>query len=326
MQHPEPAFAELNAGYNHVFRAQRLSLGLVAPIERYPSSRAPTMQGHLAQVQLAERLGFSALWLRDVPFDVPAFGDAGQLYDPWVYLGFLAASTSQIALGVSSIVLPLRHPVHVAKAAASVDQLSGGRLILGIASGDRPIEYPAMNLSFGDRGQRFRESYASIRALAQTRPRFSNAAGSLDGGVDLLPKPTGARLPLLVTGGSQQDPAWIAEHGDGWMLYPRDVASQGQIIGGWRERVAAFHAHGKPVMQPLYLDLLQDPEAPATPIHLGFRTGSQALLAYLQALQQVGVNHVALNLRFNQADIPTTLNRLADEVLPHFPPKESPCP
>lgn len=178
MHAADPRFRTLNPAYNRVFRPGVLSLGLVVPIERYPASRAPTMHAHLERVQLAEALGFSSIWLRDVPFDVPAFGDAGQLYDPWVYLGFLAAKTQRIALGVSSIILPLRHPAHVAKAAASVDQLSSGRLLLGIASGDRPSEYPAMNLSYSDRGQRFRDSYAYIRAVGQSRPSFANALAS----------------------------------------------------------------------------------------------------------------------------------------------------
>jgi len=50
-------------------------------------------------------------------------------------------------------------PAHVAKAAASVDVLSGGRLLLGVASGDRPEEYPALYLPFADRGERFRDSF-----------------------------------------------------------------------------------------------------------------------------------------------------------------------
>ena len=90
----------------------------------------------------------AALWLRDVPFNVPSFGDAGQLFDPFVYLGYLAGQTDTIALGVSSLILPHRHPAEVAKAAASVDVLSEGRLLLGVASGDRPDEYPALNIPF----------------------------------------------------------------------------------------------------------------------------------------------------------------------------------
>ena len=64
---------------------------------------------------MAERLGFKAVWLRDVPFNVPSFGDAGQLFDPFTCLGLLAGQATDIALGVASIVLPLRHPPHAAQ-------------------------------------------------------------------------------------------------------------------------------------------------------------------------------------------------------------------
>ena len=175
----------------------------------------------MERVQLAEALGFSAVWLRDVPFNVPSFGDAGQMFDPFVYLGLLAARTERIALGVASVVLPLRHPAHVAKAAASVDVLSGGRLILGVASGDRPDEYPALNLPFAERGDRFRASFDYIERMREDAPAFENTYGSPDGGMDMLPKPVSGKLPLLITGGSQQDPDWIARTGDGWITYPR---------------------------------------------------------------------------------------------------------
>ena len=165
------AFPRLNRAYNTVFRPGRLSLGLVVPLETYADSAVPNMARHIERAQLADALGFSALWLRDVPFNVPSFGDAGQVFDPFVYLGALATATRDIALGVASIVLPLRHPAHVAKAAASADVLSGGRLLLGVASGDRPEEYPALNKSFPDRGMRFRDSVDYIRAMAESYPR-----------------------------------------------------------------------------------------------------------------------------------------------------------
>jgi luciferase-type oxidoreductase len=111
------------------------------------------MKDHLERIQVVEQLGFKALWIRDVPFNVPSFGDAGQTFDPFTYLGFLAGKTTDIALGVASIALPLHLPVHVAKSAATIDQLSDGRLILGVASGDRPDEYPAMGIDFEKRGR-----------------------------------------------------------------------------------------------------------------------------------------------------------------------------
>jgi len=321
-QHHNPTFQSINRGYNSTFRPNRLSLGLVVPLENYATSPVPTMKDQIARIQLAESLGFSAVWLRDVPFNVPSFGDAGQVFDPFVYLGVLAAQTDTIALGVASVILPIRHPAHVAKAAASADQLSGGRLILGVASGDRPEEYPALNLPFAERSQRFRDSFEYIKATWQDCPSFDNAFGVLNtdrnSGIDMLPKPALGRLPLLITGGSQQSPDWIAENGDGWMLYPREISTQAQIIRDWRQRVQTAGRPAQPVMQPLYIDLADSPDAPPQPIHLGFRLGTQHLRTHLKSMEEIGVNHVALNLRFNQANIETTLKRLADEILPDF--------
>lgn len=314
---PTRDFPVINHGYAHAFRRDRLTIGLVAPLEAYPDGPVPSMTDHLERVALAERLGFTAVWLRDVPFNVPSFGDAGQLYDPFVYLGALAAHTQRIALGMASVVLPLRHPAHVAKAAASADVLSGGRLLLGVASGDRPDEYPAMNLDHRDRGERFREAIDYLQHMAERRPQFESPYGRLDGTLDMLPKPTAGRLPLLITGGSQQSPEWLAQNGDGWMLYPRPAHQQAQIIAQWRERLQGNGHPDKPVMQPLYVDLLED-DRPATPIHLGLRTGTTALAAHLESLRSAGVNHVAINLRFNRAPFEDTMHRIADALHPLF--------
>jgi luciferase-type oxidoreductase len=314
----QATFQPLNGAYQSVFQPDRLTLGLVVPIEAYPTAPVPSLERHLERVRLAEELGFRAVWLRDVPFNVPSFGDAGQVFDPFVYLGALATTTERIALGVASIILPLRHPAHVAKAAASVDVLSGGRLLLGVASGDRPDEYPAMRKSFGDRGARFRDSLKYIEEVAKPWPKCDTEQGTLMSTMDMLPKPTAGAIPTLITGSSQQSPEWIAAHGHGWMTYPRPAAAQAQVISEYRGRLVRSGARNKPVMQSLYIDLLDDPDAQATPIHLGLRLGSATLRTHLEELRAAGVNHVALNLRFNHAPIETTLERLATDVLPTF--------
>lgn len=313
-------FLPINQAYTSVFCPNRLSVGLVVPIEHYSPGAVPTMAHHVERVQLAEELGFSAVWLRDVPFNVPSFGDAGQTYDPFVYLGLLAGQTKRIALGVASIILPLRHPAHVAKAAATVDVLSGGRLLLGVASGDRPEEYPALSQSFTERGDRFRESFDYIRWMGDRTPTFDNTFGHLGNSMDMLPKPLANKLPMLITGSSRQAPEWIAQHGDGWITYPRNLAVQEQIIRDWQDRVATFGSFAKPVMQPLYIDLTEDAETSPRPIHLGFQLGVKHLRRYLKSLEKIGMNHVALNLRFNQDDTEATLKRLADDILPEFTP------
>jgi len=311
-------FAQINVAYNRVFRPGRLSLGLVLPLEAYAVGAEPTLRGHLKAAQRAEELGFAALWLRDVPFSVPSFGDPGQIFDPFVYLGALATATDRIALGTASVILPLRHPAHVAKAAATADVLSGGRLLLGIASGDRPEEYPAMNRSFSDCGARFRDSLEYIRAVESAYPKHESVQGSLSGGIDLLPKPHGSRLPMLITGGSRQTPDWVARNGDGWVTYPRKAAAQGHVIADYRRRVKLAGQPDKPVMQSLYVDVIADPAAPPRPIHLGCQSGTDFLRSYLREIESLGVNHVALNLRFNQTSIDTTLELLADTLLPDF--------
>lgn len=100
-----------------------LSLGIELPLDNDLARRDVSGQGlfpdltrHQEEAQLADRLGFQALWLQDVPMWRPRdFGDAGQIFDPIPYLGYLAASTERILLGTAGIVLPLRHPVTLAK-------------------------------------------------------------------------------------------------------------------------------------------------------------------------------------------------------------------
>ncbi len=313
------SFEPINKGFNQVFRYGKLSVGVVVPIEQYSTGPVPAMKHHLERVQLAEQLGFKAIWVRDVPFNVPAFGDAGQTYDPFTYLGFLAAQTSEIGLGIASIALPLHHPVHVAKSVATIDQLSNGRLIMGVASGDRYEEYPGMAIEYESRGKLFRDAFEYIRAAQEDFPILEdNHFGKLNGQADILPKPSAYKIPMLLTGYSRQSLDWNAEHSDGWMYYPRDLYQQQNTIAQWRTLIAKTSTFSKPFLQPLYIDLQEDENFKPQLIHLGFRIGAKYLVEYLHHLEEIGVNHIALNLRFNTNNIEQTLEQLAAKVLPHF--------
>lgn len=312
-------FESINKGYNSVFKPNQLSLGIAVPIENYAQSSVPSMKHHLQRVQLAEQLGFKSIWVRDVPFHVPSFGDAGQTFDPFTYLGFLAGQTSEIALGIGSIALPLHHPIHVAKSAATIDQLSEGRLILGVASGDRFDEYPAMGIDYEKRGEMFREAFSYIRQAEESFPTLETIHfGNLKGHIDILPKPTTHKTPMIITGFSQQDLEWNAEHGDGWMNYPKNLYLQQNTIAQWRSLISKTQKYNKPFLQPLYIDLQKDDDFKPQPIHLGFRIGVNYLNEYLQHLKEIGVNHVMLNLRFNSRNIEETLEDLSKKVLPQF--------
>lgn len=310
---PAPSAPRWNRAYGDLFAPARLTLGVFFPIEAFAGA-LPSMRGQARLARRAEELGFSALWFRDVPLLDPSFGDVGQVFDPWVYLGHIGAQTSRIALATGAIVLPLRHPLHTAKAAASVNELTGGRLVLGVASGDRPVEYPAFGVDFEERGSRFRLSLDYLeRALAESFPEIDSPLGRL-GGADLVPKPAAGRIPVLVSGHSQQTLAWIAQHADGWLQYPRDALTQQSRVRQWRAAVGEW----KPFAQSLYIDLHEDADAPAQPIHLGYRLGRNRLIEHLVALRGLGVNHVALNLKYGRRPAGDVLEELGAAVLPQL--------
>jgi luciferase-type oxidoreductase len=315
--HDLPEAAQHQA-FGKVFRRGHLTVGLMCPIESYRGDR-PTMKHHAMLARAAESAGFSALWVRDVPLRDPTFGDVGQPFETFSYLGFLAAQTSIIALGTAAVILPLRHPLHTAKAAATIDQLTHGRFILGVASGDRALEYPAFGKDPALRGAAFRDAVHVMKdAWSNEFPAIETAWGRMRD-LDLIPKATTRTLPLLVTGRSQQDLHWIAEHAHGWMTYPRSLEVQREVAAQWRE-LGAQVKPGKflPFVQSLYIDLASDAHEDRTPIHLGWRLGRHALREVLLELGRIGVNHVALNLKYCQRPAAEVLDEIAQFILPHL--------
>ncbi len=305
-------------GYHGAFKQNSLTLGIGVPLEAY-TSPIPSMQNQIELIQKVERGGFAVLWCRDVPLVDPSFGDVGQIYDSWVWCGYVCAHTSTIALGTSSIILPLRNRVDLAKAAASVDELSNGRLVLGVASGDRPIEYSVYGESFEGRDEKFRQSFEFIKDTTHRPKDWNNQQVAFSGQVDLLPKSHTGDLPLLVTGNSRQSVDWIAQHADGWLMYPRPLPIQQKVVTQWHDSLNAQDEPWKPFAQSLYIDLVANPAAPAEPIHLGYRLGRDTLIAHLNALRDIGVNHVLFNIRFSTRPVSEVLDELIEFVIPQFP-------
>ncbi|WP_281078807.1 hypothetical protein [Variovorax paradoxus] len=120
---------------------------------------------------------------------------------------------------------------------------------------------------------------------------------------------------MLVTGNSRQSVAWIAQHADGWLHYPQNVDPQARTIRQWR----SLHQGFKPFAQSLYIDLAEDPDAPPTPIFLGFKSGHRFLVEYLGALRDIGVNHVGFNLKYGSRPAAEVVQELGEFVVPHFP-------
>lgn len=310
-------------GYHKLFAPDHLTLGLIMPLETYPNAPAPTMEGHLAMAKKADESGFSALWMRDVPLYDPNYGDVGQIFDPLIYIAALATITHSIALGTAGIVLPFREPAILAKQVASLDHLSGGRMMLGLSSGDRPSEYPFFGIDFETRGDRFRDGYGIFRALTDQKfpifesPRFGTARGYLD----LIPKPPHGRTPSIAIGRSQQSIEWIAKHMDGFITPAPPADLLPSLVSEWRGAVQLANGEGvfKPIGIAGYLDLVSEREHPLQRIRAGFRTGSKTLARFLEAARAAGVNHVALNPKVSDRPYTDLMDDLARDVLPDFP-------
>lgn len=267
----------------------------------------PDMAQHAELAQLADRQGFRALWVRDVPLYDPKFGDAAQVFEVFTYLGFLAGMTRDILLGTAAVVLPLREPVLTMKAAATADRLSQGRLLLGVASGDRPVEYPVFGRAFETRGDAFRQQVELLRSWhADTWPA----------GLQLLPRPA-RPLPLLVAGLGQQSIEWVGAHMDGLLAYPRTPDEHRVRTQAWR----AVAGPSKPYLGFMRLDLLAQADAPVTRQHFGVMTGRQGLIAELEAMRDAGVQHIGLHLRRCRRPIAEVLEEIGSCVLPLFHPR-----
>ncbi|WP_276259129.1 TIGR03571 family LLM class oxidoreductase [Haloglomus litoreum] len=300
-----------NAGFERLFGDDGLTVGTGFPLTDSRQSRPP-VERELELAAHAEAVGFDALWARDVPFRWPRFRDTGQTYDTFPWLSHVAAHTDEVALGTASVVLPIRHPAHVAKAAASVDRLSDGRLVLGVATGDRDPEYDAFDVDPEERGARFRESVATMRALWRGEfPEREGWWGELDGELDLVPKPTTGTLPLLPTGHCRQTVEWLGANGDGWLFYHLPEDTLASYLDDWHAAAAE-----KPFAMALQAKLADDPTADPEHVHQGFRAGAEWFVEYFARLETVGVDHVLVGVGADgESDPERALTRFAEAVI-----------
>lgn len=306
----------LPTSFTNVFADNKLTLGLLTPLEAYPSSPFPTLNADIATAKQAEQAGIASIWFRDVPFYDPNFGDAAQMLDPFTYAGFIAAHTNTITLGTAGAVLPLRDPIMVAKQAASVDHLSNGRFVLGVSTGDRPVEYPAFGVDFNARAERYRESVEIIKTLhQQSFPKhLSQHYGELDGSLDLYPKPVNQQIPVMAVGRSRQSFEWLANNVNAWIWAVDNEQAISEIINNLS--IASNSNTSPHYGYATFFDLDKNPDAPYQRFYNVVRIGRNALIERLLKHRELGVKHIALNLKPSRRAAQDVIDELGNFVIP----------
>ncbi len=178
----------------------------------------------------AERLGYHHLTCSEhvvVPTDVaPVRG--GRYWDPLATFGYLAAVTSRIRLATNVLVLGYHHPLEIAKRYGTLDQVSGGRVILGLGVGSLEEEFDLLGAPFRDRGPRADDALAALRAsLSQTLPEYEGPYYRFSG-VVVDPCARQPSVPLWIGGRTARSLRRAVELGDGWVPFgirPADLAS-----------------------------------------------------------------------------------------------------
>ena len=190
----------------------------------------------------AEALGFDSVWVHDHVFNVghvlERIGDK-PYYEPLALLSFVAARTTRVRLGTSVLVLPYHNPIRLAKTAATLDVLSGGRLILGVGVGALENEMEAMGTPFKQRGAFTDEAIDAMRALwTQDDPRFEGRFSRF-AGMKFSPKPVQVPIPIVVGGVSRAAIRRAARVGDGWQPLGFSPEALAQAMGTLREEARA---------------------------------------------------------------------------------------
>jgi len=168
---------------------------------------------------LAEELGFADVWVSDhlaVPTGA-AYPPSAYVFEPLTTMSWIAAHTQRVGIGTTVLVLPMRHPLNVAKSVATIDQFSGGRVILGVAAGWLEAEFDALGIPFHERGARTDEAISMLRSfwtsdhITETYPVHHSTLASMR----TLPQPV-RHVPLWIGGHADVALRRAIAVGDGW--------------------------------------------------------------------------------------------------------------
>jgi probable F420-dependent oxidoreductase len=272
-----------------------------------------TPQGATAIAEEAEGAGFESLWTVEhvvVPREyasVYPYSPNGKMPgaefvdmpDPLIWLTWVAARTTTLRLATGILILPQRNPLITAKEVATLDQLSGGRVILGVGIGWLEEEFRFLNSSWEDRAARTEEYVAAMRALwSDEAPSFSGETVTFTEAI-VKPRPAAGSVPIVIGGHTRASARRAGRIGDGYWPAKGDVAT---LVGEMR---AAAEDAGR------------DPDTiEVTAGGAEVQGGGQAAVDEVGRLAELGVSRVAIAPpTFDPSALGDVLGRFGEEVI-----------
>ena len=280
----------------------------------------------LALGPLAETMGYDSVWVMDHLFNTGYIRERLEdrpYYHPMATLSYLAATTQRVSLGTSVLVLPYHNPVELAKYTATLDQMSSGRVILGVGVGAMAEEFQALGIPMRQRGSLTNEAIAVMKELwTNHSPSYQSSRWDFSD-LRFSPKPSQTpHIPLWIAGSSRGALRRTGTVGDGW--HPTGVSPKDFTLG--RKEIAEIAAAAGRDVSAITMSARVEVEAEDRPPN--DRAASQARIpgddpgsmrASIEAYHAAGVEHIVLAP--NSGDtvrIREIMATIADQVLPHF--------
>src|SRR5215472_16101971 len=244
--------------------------------------------------QTAEAIGYDfveapdhVLGASEASAPEPGRTGAGLFHDPFVLFGYLAGCTSKLGFSTGVLILPQRQTVLVAKQAACLDVLCGGKFRLGVGGGWNEVEFTGLNEDFHNRGRRSEEQVRVMQMLWQApHVTFKGRWHTIeDAGIN--PLPASRRVPVWFGGHHDRTLERIARCGDGWMpnAYPPDQSAL-EVFGRLRRLTEAAG---------------RDPAAVGIEVWVSIGAGSEAdWRREAEFWNKVGASHLALTTTFGR--------------------------
>ena len=282
-----------------------LELGLNLPyVEGSMDGRTPRWSDILAMAQAAESIGFDAIWISDhVGFGDPE-GEWTGAWESWTLLSALAASTSRVALGNYVLAVPFRNPALLAKMAETLDEISGGRVILGLGAGWNEPEFTSYGVPYDDRFRRFEDALRIITDMLrrgssthhgrtiQTRSARIEPRGPRSEGLPVMVGANGPRMLRLA--------AELADHWNGGLPGLDEVPAMLREIDDVCREVGRDPATLTRSVEALVRTIAAPGDAPREEHEI--RGEPEAIAAELRRYGDLGVDHVQVQLRPNSVE------------------------